>query len=253
MTWLSDFLSVLFNRNTSPIDSPTVVLADPEPITFPLSVDEMRECVIACGCPVGMADVVATALTKAFIRYHVVSTLVIAHVLAHCAHESQGFTATHENMNYSSVARIRAIFGRNRGIVNLTDAEVEKLVNNPEALANIVYADSNRVTVNRLGNIEDGDGFKFRAWGWAQLTGRDAITLFARFLDVSIDDVLSRSDPEINASSALWFAMIYKRGFAPAAMMDNLTQTTVIWNGGLNGLEDRQIRLDNVKRAMKVK
>jgi len=51
----------------------------------------------------------------------------------------------------------------------------------------------------------------------------------------------------------LWFAMIYKRGFAPAAMMDNLTQTTVIWNGGLNGLEDRQIRLDNVKRAMKVK
>lgn len=251
MKWLTDLLAALFgSRFPAAPDVP--VVAPQESMDFPLTLDEMRACVMAAGCSIARADAVAIAFTKAFIRFNVVNSLPIAHILAHCAHESGGFSAVREDMHYSSRARIYEVFGRNRGIAMMNSEDVAKLVNNPEALANIVYADSNRGPGNKLGNYLEGDGWAFRAWGWAQLTGRDVMQAFAKYVGMRVTDVLERTDADIFALSALWFATVYKPGFIAAAMEDDDLKTTVIWNGGTNGLADRRARLARIKQAMKV-
>lgn len=237
-----------FLASFKPVQPGPVETADSTP--FVLSPDKMRECVEAAGCSPAMASVVASAFTKAFIRFNVVNSLPIAHILAHCSHESMAFTKQRENMSYRSAARIREIFGKNKGIYTLSGAQVEALVNNPEGLANVVYADSNRSINFKLGNRYPGDGYNFRAWGWSGLTGRDAIESFGRYVGMSADEVLSRSDPDINALSVLWFATVYKRGLIKAAQADNLLRTRQIWNGGEIGLDDVRNKLNSIKRVM---
>lgn len=217
---------------------------------FPIGPDEMRERVIAAGCAPATAGVVASAYTRAFMRFGVSGSLTVAHVLANCAVESQNFTRVRENLNYRSAARIREIFGKNKGIYTLSGAQVEALVNNPEALANVVYADSNRSINHKLGNRNPGDGWKFHGWGWPQLTGRDVIKSFGRYVNMSTDEVLARTDPDINALAALWFATVYKRGFIEAAQSDNVLRTRQIWNGGETGLDEVRNKLNSIKRVM---
>lgn len=251
MKWLTDLLSALFGSRFPATEAPASLPSD-EAVDFPFTHAEMRDIVRAAGCGLDRVDVVAIAFTKAFIRFGVSNSLPIAHILAHCAHESGGFTYVRENLNYSSAARIRDVFRNNRGIAALTDSDLLGLVNNPVALANIVYADSNRREGYKLGNWMADDGWNFRGWGWAQLTGRSAMEAFAKYMGLRLSDVMERTDAEIFALSALWFALVEKKGFLPAAMDDDILKTTVIWNGGTNGLDDRRARLARIKLAMGV-
>ena len=73
---------------------------------------------------------------------------------------------------------------------------------------------------------------------------------FAAYMGLRLSDVMERTDAEIFALSALWFALVNKPGFLPAAMDDDILKTTVIWNGGTNGLDDRRARLARIKSAM---
>lgn len=90
-----------------------------------------------------------------------------------------------------------------------------------------------------LGNIQKGDGFKFRGRGYIQVTGRANYTLLSK--DMRIDfvnnpDALSQ---EANAMiSAVWYWNKHKLN--SLADLNDITKITKKINGGLNGFEDRK-------------
>lgn len=247
MKFLLDLLAAIFKR-PAPAAAPV-----PEPAPDVPAGDQLVRMVTAAGCAPDRAGLVADCFAHAFERFGVTDRpLVQAHILTHCAHESGNFTFVRENMNYSSAARIRKVFGSNRGIARLSDAELEVLVNNPFVLASIVYDDANRAPGYKLGNTQPGDGWKFRGWGWPQLTGRAIIEKLAERLGISADTLVAMNDPATFAHAAVWFAMEEKRNFADAAERDNIVLTTKAWNGGQIGLEDRIKRRERIRQQVGV-
>ena len=90
-----------------------------------------------------------------------------------------------------------------------------------------------------LGNVQPGDGYKFRGRGLLQTTGRYNYTATGAALGVDLiaaPELLGQ--PELASRSAAWFWR--KNGLnAIADRGDNLAATKRI-NGGTNGLAERQ-------------
>lgn len=85
-----------------------------------------------------------------------------AYALATAHHETGAtFAPITENLNYTTVARIRKVWPSRFK----SDAAAQPYVKNPKGLANLVYG-------GRLGNTEPNDGWLFRGRGLAQITGR---------------------------------------------------------------------------------
>ena len=154
----------------------------------------------------------------------------IAGFLGQCAVESDGFTTTAENLNYSHAARICAVWPSR--FAN-TDAAAP-YVNAPEALANCVYAD-------RMGNGQpaSGDGWRYRGLGLIQITGREEYAAFAQAIGRTVDDAAAyAATPAGAAASGVWFwGWKALNPIADAWDMQTLTRRI---NGGLIGLPDRQ-------------
>ena len=106
-------------------------------------------------------DSVIAQIPDTAAKFNITNTLRLAHFLAQCGHESGGFKAVSENLNYGA-AGLQSIF--KKYFTAQTAAEYQR---KPEKIANIVYA-------NRMGNGNQasGDGYKFRGRGYIQLTGR---------------------------------------------------------------------------------
>ena len=89
-----------------------------------------------------------------------------------------------------------------------------------------------------LGNLQPGDGYKFRGRGYIQVTGRYNYTKLSK--DTGIDflndpDLLAQ---EVNAIvSACWFWN--KNKINELADKDDVKAVTKKINGGFNGLKDR--------------
>jgi putative chitinase len=155
----------------------------------------------------------------------------MAAFLAQCAHESDGFTALKENLNYKP-ATLRKIFPKYFPTDELASAYCS-MPNKQEAIANRVYA-------NRMGNGDEhsGDGFKYCGRGLIQLTGKDNYTWFAASLNISPEEASEYLGTfEGAAQSACWFWETNNLN-AIADAGDILTLTKRI-NGGTIGLEDR--------------
>ncbi len=154
----------------------------------------------------------------------------LAHFLAQCHHESGGFKATSENLNYSKEGLLK-IFPK-----YFTSALALSYARNPEKIANRVYA-------NRLGNgIEaSGDGYRFRGRGFIQLTGKDNYLAFSKWInDSKIMDNPSLVAEKYAIESALFF---FKKNKI-FSMCDFINDTSIKYvtkaiNGGANGLMDR--------------
>lgn len=85
-----------------------------------------------------------------------------AYALATAHHETGAtFAPITENLNYTTVARLRAVWPKRF----TSNAAAQPYVKNPKGLANLVYG-------GRLGNTEKDDGWNFRGRGLAQITGR---------------------------------------------------------------------------------
>jgi putative chitinase len=170
------------------------------------------------------------ALEQLFPDYEINTANRIAAFIAQCSHESAGFTALKENLNYKAETLTRLW-------PKLFPAGVAKayasMPNKQEAIANRAYG-------SRMGNgsEESGDGFKFCGRGLIQLTGRNNYQSFADSLEMDIDDVPEYlATFEGAAQSACWFWEENKLN-QWADKGDILTLTKKI-NGGTIGLEDR--------------
>ena len=171
------------------------------------------------------------ALSKLLPDYDINTPQRIAAFIAQCAHESGGFTALKENLNYKP-ATLRKLFGK----YFPTDALAEEYCAKPnkqEAIANRIYA-------SRMGNGDEasGDGYKYCGRGLIQLTGKSNYIAFADSLQISPEEASQYlSTFEGAAQSACWFWEANNLN-QWADKGDILTLTKRI-NGGTIGLEDR--------------
>ena len=171
----------------------------------------------------------------------------IASFIAQTAHESGGYTALSENLNYKAATLAAcwpnrfATLGADKKPIKENGKLVPTGVANaiagkPELIANLVYS-------SRMGNgpAESGEGWKYRGRGLKQLTGKDNYTRCGRDLGL---DLVSNPDlllePMAAARSAGWFWKSNNlSSFADAGDIKGMTKKI---NGGFIGLEDREKR-----------
>jgi len=167
--------------------------------------------------------------------YYKLSPDRAAHFFAQTAHESGGFKAFSENLNYGAKG-LRGIFRK----YFPTDALARAYERQPQKIANRVYA-------NRMGNGPEtsGEGWKFRGRGALQLTGKFNYSEFTKY--VNRPEVMDNPDlvaTELAFESALWFFDknklwgICDQGINDAAILA-LTKRI---NGGTHGLDDRKLK-----------
>lgn len=171
------------------------------------------------------------ALSQLLPDYDINTPQRIAAFMAQCSHESNGFTALKENLNYKP-ATLRKLFGKYFPTDDLANAYCS-MPNKQEAIANRIYA-------NRMGNGDEhsGDGFKFCGRGLIQLTGKQNYQDFADSLEISVEEASEYMHTfEGAAQSACWFwEKTNLNQYADSG--DFITMTKRI-NGGTIGLEDR--------------
>lgn len=171
------------------------------------------------------------ALEQALPDYDINTPQRVAAFIAQCAHESGGFKALKENLNYKAVT-LRKIFPKYFPD-DATANHYASLPNKQEAIANRVYG-------GRMGNGPEasGDGFRYCGRGLIQLTGKNNYQNFADSIETPVEDI-----PEFLATfegavqSACWFWESNNLN-QWADKGDILTLTKRI-NGGTIGLEDR--------------
>jgi len=153
----------------------------------------------------------------------------LAGFLAQVAHESGGFTAVKENLNYSA----KGLCGTFKKYFP-TEADAKPYERKPEKIANKVYA-------NRMNNGDEasGDGYRFCGRGLIQLTGRANYTKFAADLGMSIEDTVSYLEtPNGAVASAGWFWD--NNNLNQYCDVGDFVTLTKRINGGTIGIEDRK-------------
>jgi putative chitinase len=172
---------------------------------------------------------------RAAAAYYKLSPARAAHFFGQTAHETGGFKAFTENLNYGAKG-LRGIFGK----YFKTDAEALRYERKPEAIANRVYA-------GRMGNGPEmsGDGWKYRGRGALQLTGRDNYLAFSKYCNRP--DVMTNPDlvaGELAFESAMFF---FERNKLWSICDQGVNDATILSiskkvNGGTHGLEDRKAK-----------
>jgi putative chitinase len=172
------------------------------------------------------------ALEQILPEYEIDTPQRVAAFLAQCAHESGGFNAIQENLNYRAVT-LRKVFPKYFPTDDIAN-QYASLPNKQEAIANRVYA-------NRMGNGDEasGDGFRYCGRGLIQLTGKQNYTRFAESIDTPVEEITEFLQTfEGCVQSAAWFWEANNLN-QYADNGDILTMTKRI-NGGTIGLEDRK-------------
>lgn len=176
-------------------------------------------------------DAVIAQIPDTAARFGITTPLRLAHFLAQCGHESGGFKAVRENLNYSAKG-LMGIFKK-----YFPNAKIAlQYERKPEKIASLVYA-------NRMGNGSEasGDGFNYRGRGYIQLTGKSNYQLFDKTVPEDITanpDLVATKYPLASAAfffnnNKLW--AICDKG----ADIATVTAVTKRVNGGTIGLPDR--------------
>jgi predicted chitinase len=110
---------------------------------------------------------------------------------------------TEGGYNRTSNNRIRQIFS---SVGHLSDAELDRLKASDEAFFNHVYgAEYGR---KDLGNIDPGDGYKYRGRGLNQLTGRGNYERYGRMLNI---DLLAEPELANHPTHAARLCVVYMK------------------------------------------
>jgi putative chitinase len=178
-----------------------------------------------------LPDSVIAQLPDTIAKFELNTPLRLAHFLAQAGHESGGFKAVNENLNYGA-----------KGLLGIfkkyfpTEAKAKEYERKPEKIANLVYG-------GRMGNGPEtsGEGWKYRGRGYIQLTGKANYTEFDKVVTENIvenPDLVATKYPLL---SAAWF--FHKNGLHKIADQGAtdavVTSVTKRVNGGTIGLADR--------------
>ncbi len=206
------------------VTSAPVVITEPAPVASVggLKLEKLRG---------HIPDAVIAQIPDTAAKFQINTPLRLAHFLAQCGHESGGFKATQENLNYSAKG-LMGIFKK----YFPTQALAEAYQRQPAKIASKVYG-------GRMGNGPEstGEGYKFRGRGYIQLTGKENYTAFGKAIN---EDICSNPDKVATSYallSAAWF--FNKNGLhkmADEGATDLVvTKITKRVNGGTIGLPDR--------------
>lgn len=168
------------------------------------------------------------------------TALELQHFMAQIGHESGGFTVLWEDMRNYRPERIMEIFGIGRHSAKVTMKEARELSGKPKELAERVYGLGNPKKAIELGNIEPGDGYKYRGYGPMQVTGRKD------------HERLMLGDHSVRGALRAAFAEWDEKHCNELASRDDIKSITKRINGGHNGLEDRKRYLAKAKRIWPV-
>jgi putative chitinase len=209
--------SKMFGGETPAVIKEDVVIAK----AGPLNIDKLKG---------HIPDAVIAQIPETAAKFNITNNLRLAHFLAQCSHESGGFKAVSENLNYSADG-LKKIFPK-----YFPGNLAESYARNSEKIASKVYG-------GRMGNGDETtkEGFKFRGRGYIQLTGKANYTNFAKFIGedtVANPDLVATKYPLASAgfffdSNKLW--AICDKGADDATV----TAVTKRVNGGTIGLVDR--------------
>ena len=196
----------------------------------------------------------STNFLNAFKKYAINTPLRVAHFLAQLDEESGGFTRFEENLNYTPDALVK-LFGS-----RITHEQAQKYGRtnsqqaNKEMIANIIYG--GKYGKENLGNIYQGDGWKYRGRGLMQITGR---ANYQAYKDYSGVDVVNNPNLASNASISIDIAGWYwsvraklnpfsKSGLNPLADSNKIQTITKVVNGGSINLNKR---IENLQKYQK--
>ena len=176
-------------------------------------------------------DAVIAQMPSVMSTFKIDTALRLSHFLAQCGHESAGFKAIQENLNYGA-----------KGLLGIfkkyfpTEAKAVQYERKPEKIANLVYG-------GRMGNGDEasGDGYKFRGRGYIQLTGKNNYVAFGKAINEDIaanPDLVATKYPLL---SAAWFWSSNSLNALADKGADDASVTAITKrvNGGTIGLPDR--------------
>jgi putative chitinase len=206
---------------------------------MPLTAETMQA---ATGCPRGVALTWAPYLTGACGLYGITTPARLSAFLAQIGHESAGFTATVENLNYSAQALLATWPSR------FTPATAAAMARKPQAIAEHVYG-------GRMGNGPEGsgDGYKYRGRGLVQITGKANYEAVSEQLArhgcpdlLVLPDTLSEPKWAALSATAFWDDHGLNE-LADAGSFDTITRRI---NGGQTGVADRRARYERARKAL---
>jgi len=176
-------------------------------------------------------DGVIAQIPSVMSTFKIDTALRLSHFLAQCGHESAGFKAIQENLNYGA-----------KGLLGIfkkyfpTEAKALQYERKPEKIANLVYG-------SRMGNGDEasGDGYKFRGRGYIQLTGKNNYVAFGKAINEDIaanPDLVATKYPLLSAAW-FWSSNSLNALADEGADDSSVTAITKRVNGGTIGLPDR--------------
>lgn len=176
-------------------------------------------------------DFVLSQLPDVCEKFKIDTPLRLSHFLGQCHHESIGFKAVSENLNYSSQG-LQKVFKKYFPDKLLAEQYQKK----PELIASKVYG-------NRMGNgpEETKEGWKYRGRGYIQLTGKVNYGSFDKVVSENIlenPDLVATKYPLLSAGW-FWNSRNLNKIADKGDSIQTVKEITKIINGGYNGLDDR--------------
>lgn len=172
-------------------------------------------------------------------KYKINTPSRMMHYLTQMIHESNGFTALRERMNYSP-QRLRAVFPtrvRTDAVAKQLSAQGEK------AIANFLYG-------GRYGNTQPDDGWNFRGGGLTHLTFRANYRNAGNAIGVPLEsnpDLIQQPRIAVETSMHFWDANGLNQLADLGGTDDIVRKVSIAINGGLNGIDHRQILADRLQ------
>lgn len=153
-------------------------------------------------------DIVLNELPSVMNRFEIKNLNRLSHFLGQCHHESNKFRVVTENLNYSAKG-LMSIFNSSKRKLFPTLDFAKNYARQPEKIANYVYANK-----GGNGNVDSGDGWKFRGRGYLQTTLKNQYIDLGSFLGVDLTqnpDLVATQYPLSSAAFYFWRNGLLKR------------------------------------------